>query len=78
MRRPEAPCWRRPRACRSDGALEDLGRRVIAADELDDDVDFRVGYDVVPVGGEGFGRDAQLFRALKFQGAGHLEAKSMP
>ena len=59
----------------SDGALEDLGRRVIAADELDDDVDFRVGYDVVPVGGEGFGRDAQLCRALRFQGAGHLEAQ---
>ena len=35
-----------------EGLLEDFGRRMLAADELDDDMDIGVVHDVAPVGGE--------------------------
>ncbi len=43
---------------RGEGFGEDLGGGVLAADDLDDDVDARVAHHVMPVGGELLGAHA--------------------
>ncbi len=52
-----------------EGGLVDLGGGVLAADELDHDVNGRVGDDVVPVGGEGLIGDAAGAGSLNLERA---------
>ena len=57
-----------------DGVLEDLGRGMVAADELDHDIDGGVGGDLAPIGGEGVRRKPQGVCALRVARAGFPHA----
>ena len=62
-----------------EGGGEDLGRGVLAADELDDDIDGGVGDDVVPVTRKGLALNACRLGLLpsKRAGAGQLKVDAV-
>ena len=62
-----------------EGSGEDLGRGVLAADQLDDDVDGGVGDDIVPVARKGLALNTGGFGLLpgKRAGAGQLKVDAV-
>ena len=57
------------------GLREDLGRGMLSADDLDDDVDARVTYDVTPIGGELLRGDSEFAGARLVEAAGAGDAQ---